>query len=704
MTPRPPTAWPLVEGRAPVGTGLLAGPILRRVDPTRIRVWIATSGPVRASLWVHRAGQERGGAVGAGEAASVRLGQRLFVHLLTARPSGQRFPIDELLTYDLELQCPASGWSGRLAELGLLEGEGAVAYPGVSLPSLFVRQGSGPLRVLHGSCRKLHGKGQDALLCADELLEHTSADPSRRPSALFLTGDQLYGDDVAAALIGYLHRLGISLTGRAERIPSIPPQALDEVGGRQRWVHEQVGFTSPRAANHLLTFGEFAACYLLAFADTLWPRDIGELARLAEQTSPQLEAGTRRRLRARVQDLENARRALPSVRRVLANVPAYMLFDDHDVTDDWNLTRRWRERVASSPAGRRTVANALAAFWAFQGWGNDPGAFGEDFTGAIAAHLGGGGDDATAERFEQTLWGFDRWSFCAPTRPAAICLDTRTQRAYDSDEGPARLIGPAGLERIAALIRTSGRTPGEPLLLVSATPVCGLELQERRQRFLAKRLGPYRVDFEGWHSSLHGLVDLMRFFAGTPGGHTVVVLSGDVHYAMTVEVRFTVGDTSVQLAQLVSSGLKHSGTITKQLLGLLGRLNRRRHQRIGWAGPPETPHAGTRTGRLRRRLLLRPVNTDAWADGGDSGPVFLAPSVARRMGITQPPDYREVRTYLRPDGPWSSPLIGENNLGVVVLDGHSITHRILSRGARTTTHQARLDLGLPQARRSTEPT
>ena len=196
----------------------------------------------------------------------------------------------------------------------------------------------------------------------------------------------------------------------------------------------------------------------------------------------------------------------------------------------------------------------------------------------------------------------------------------------------------------------------------------------------------------------------MRFLAATPGGQTAVVLSGDVHYAMTVEVRFTVGDTTVHLAQLVSSGLKHSGTITKQLLGLLGRLNRRHHQRIGWASPPETPHAGTRTGRLRRRLLLRPVNSDAWADGGDRGPVFLAPSVARRLGITQPPDCREVRTYLRPDGPSSSPLIGENNLGIVVLDGHSITHRILSRGARTTTHQARLDLGLPQARRPTGPT
>jgi len=61
------------------------------------------------------------------------------------------------------------------------------------------------------------------------------------------------------------------------------------------------------------------------------------------------------------------------VRRALANVPTYMIFDDHDVTDDWNLTARWRDRVRASPAGRRIVANALAAYWAFQGWGNDPG-------------------------------------------------------------------------------------------------------------------------------------------------------------------------------------------------------------------------------------------------------------------------------------------------------------------------------------------
>ena len=60
------------------------------------------------------------------------------------------------------------------------------------------------------------------------------------------------------------------------------------------------------------------------------------------------------------------------MRRALANVPTYMVFDDHDVTDDWNLGRAWRDRVFTSPLGRRIVMNALVAYAVFQDWGNDP--------------------------------------------------------------------------------------------------------------------------------------------------------------------------------------------------------------------------------------------------------------------------------------------------------------------------------------------
>ena len=49
------------------------------------------------------------------------------------------------------------------------------------------------------------------------------------------------------------------------------------------------------------------------------------------------------------------------VRRALANVPTYMMFDDHDVTDDWNLTARHRRRTLESPLGGRLILNAISA-------------------------------------------------------------------------------------------------------------------------------------------------------------------------------------------------------------------------------------------------------------------------------------------------------------------------------------------------------
>jgi hypothetical protein len=198
-------------------------------------------------------------------------------------------------------------------------------------------------------------------------------------------------------------------------------------------------------------------------------------------------------------------------------------------------------------------------------------------------------------------------------------------------------------------------------------------------------VGPYRIDFESWHANLRGLTELMDFLTRRLRLTTAVVLSGDVHYGMTIDVRFTVGDTTIHLAQLVSSGIKHSGTITKTILNLLGRLNRRCHERVGWARPP----ALTRAHDLGRRLMLRPVSTDEWASGA---PVFLPPALARQLGITQRPDYRETRTYIRPAGPSPSVLTGENNIGSVTVDGQKVTHVLLSRGPGTTAHPAELDL------------
>ena len=63
---------------------------------------------------------------------------------------------------------------------------------------------------------------------------------------------------------------------------------------------------------------------------------------------------------------------LPRVRRALANIPTYMIFDDHDVTDDFFLNPMWRDRVLTTALGQTILHNAMVTYALFQDWGNDP--------------------------------------------------------------------------------------------------------------------------------------------------------------------------------------------------------------------------------------------------------------------------------------------------------------------------------------------
>ncbi|MGH2752175.1 MAG: hypothetical protein ACRDK3_15075 [Actinomycetota bacterium] len=661
---------------------LLAGPILRRTTAERAYIWLATSDHCSAHITVGLA-RNREERVGGGTGEMVRLGPRLFVHLLEAAPRDGEFPTNTLLAYDLTLE--SGGDTHTLGDLGLLDGEQRIALGGAELPTFFIRGDEISLHLLHGSCRQLHGGGEDAFLAAEGTLVETAGDVGERPSALFLTGDQIYADDVAAPLIGHLRSLATALAGEndASSIPGI--DSLDElpVNGRSELMTERAGFTSDKAGNHLLSFGEWAAMYTLAWNPELWPESLPPAGELIGENEGNKAAGFKARRKAESQrkSLERARAALPAVRRVLANIPTYMIFDDHDVTDDWNLTGAWRENAARNPTGRRVVANALAAYWAFQGWGNSPGEADGELAECIGSFVSGSSGDGDA--FDETMWSFDRWSYAAPLEPPAVVLDTRTQRHYDSPEGGARLIRDGELRRVSKLAADAGHEPGTPLILISPVPVFGFEFQERRQKYLVGKLGPYEIDFEAWHSNLRGLVDFMRLLIEELRPDPCVILSGDVHYGVNAEARFSIHDRELDVVQLVSSGFKHANLVAKAGLNGMGHFLRTKHERLGWDKPPdhEAPDA------LSKKILFRPVNVDEWAD---DSPVFLAPRHVELLGIEAPPDFRECRVYVRPEGRARSVLIGENNLGLVTLGRDGIVHRVLSRGHDTHVHRARI--------------
>ena len=49
-----------------------------------------------------------------------------------------------------------------------------------------------------------------------------------------------------------------------------------------------------------------------------------------------------------------------------------MIFDDHDVHDDWNTSEEWVEQMRAEPWWQQRITSALASYWIYQHIGNFP--------------------------------------------------------------------------------------------------------------------------------------------------------------------------------------------------------------------------------------------------------------------------------------------------------------------------------------------
>ena len=327
-----------------------------------------------------------------------------------------------------------------------------------------------------------------------------------------MTGDQIYADDVAIAmpLIQHITKFGIQLLGWEEQILGVNKKLTDiGAGERQQIVRDHAKFTSQKADNHLLSFDEFAAMYLLAWNAQNWPDIIREGEGLSTNHYDNTTKNHDDVYRKQIKELKHAYNVLPKVRRVLANIPTYMIFDDHDVTDDWNITKEWHENVKNSDCGKQIVCNALAAIWAFQAWGNNPDIYSQDFIDKIIGYLQNDGSIEASDL--DHLWNFHGWSFSVPTNPVAIFLDCRTQRGYTSLRGAPELISEEALNSISGIAQQSNYHNGDPVIIVSPTPVFGFELAEKLQGYLAHLSGPYNWDLESWSASEHGFTRFINY-------------------------------------------------------------------------------------------------------------------------------------------------------------------------------------------------
>lgn len=549
---------------------VIAGPMLRHVDATCVTVWLVTSTADSPGLALNDS--QRNPVRSDLTSKCFPIGTHAYVHLLQLHPE-EAIHANTTFFYDLVFsdEQHQSGWNKQRGEL-CYDGEDALSF--CWQPTL--------TNVLHGSCRKPHHPEPDAILRVDALVGDAIANRERRPDLLLLTGDQVYTDDVAGPMLLAIQALVAKLGLFQESLQGAVVAHSDELAGHPCNLYErqlilpQIAtntalsklffgakkkpvFTSVNAQNHLITFAEMMAMYLLVWSPEPWAI-IGE----SEHKVNQHYLARYNKEKA---EIKRFAESLKEVRRVLAHLPTYMIFDDHDVTDDWNLTRGWEDEVYNHPLSRRMIGNALMAYFLCQGWGNQPHKF-ADLEKEAERVLTPKGIDRH-DQFIDSLLNFEDWHYNLNTTPPIQVLDTRTHR-WRSESS---LNKPSGLMDWEALCEFQQAIIGKPaVIVVSAAPIYGVKAIEAIQKvftFFGKAL---TVDAENWmahRGTANVMLNIFRHYKTPP---EFIILSGDVHYSFVYDVRLRFRRNSPHITQFTCSGIKNS--FPTGLLRCMDQLNR----------------------------------------------------------------------------------------------------------------------------------
>jgi len=276
----------------------------------------------------------------------------------------------------------------------------------------------------------------------------------------------------------------------------------------------------------------------------------------------------------------------PDIRWLLSTVPSLMIFDDHDVIDDWNISWQWLREARSQPWWHARITGAFMAYWLYQHLGNlsPPELDGESmYQTAIAA-----GRDVRAE-LEEFAARADResaatrWASCRDFgRSRVLIVDSRAARVLDDDHRD--MVDAAEWEWIG----DRGHEAVDHLVIVSTLPVflsTGVHYLEAWSEAVcagawgrpAARLGERlrrSLDLEHWpafQESFTAMVDMLRSIAtGGRGGDppaSITLVGGDIHNAYIAEVSLGRRDGSrSRVHQLVCSPFRNPLSPTQRRL------------------------------------------------------------------------------------------------------------------------------------------
>ena len=241
----------------------------------------------------------------------------------------------------------------------------------------------------------------------------------------------------------------------------------------------------------------------------------------------------------------------PDIRWLLSTVPSTMIFDDHDVHDDWNISEVWVRDMRARPWWHDRIVGAFMSYWIYQHIGNlaPPELAEERLLTELYEAVDGG------PRLREFTYAIDR-------RPAssrfAFHRDFGRSRLVVCDSRAARVLADGQRDMVDdeewQWIAEHARGAYDHLIIASTLPVFmtpGIDAVEAWNEAvcsgawgrLAARAGEKlrrALDLEHWPAfqrSFRTMVELLHELAEAPDAPaTISFIGGDVHTAYVAEI------------------------------------------------------------------------------------------------------------------------------------------------------------------------
>ncbi len=248
----------------------------------------------------------------------------------------------------------------------------------------------------------------------------------------------------------------------------------------------------------------------------------------------------------------------PANRWLLSTLPSAMIFDDHDIRDDWNTSWSWRQEMEATDWWHERVVAGLGSYWVYQHLGNlgaEERAH-DKLWSRIAGHAGDEELDITADldeladRADQEPKSY-RWSFSRDydTQARLVVVDSRAARVLEPDQRSM-----LDDEEMAWLDERM-RGDVDHLLIGTSLPLLmspklhhaeafGEALAQGAWGKLGSKLGEWlrqAADLEHWAAFQGGFVQVAGMVVDVASGargrapRSVTFMSGDVHHSYVAE-------------------------------------------------------------------------------------------------------------------------------------------------------------------------